>query len=164
MYLNSIEYCSTLAVVEVVMKDRSRKLGQIIIALNRAEQRLLLKVNQTLAPAGLNFSRLSILSQFISQPNRSQTVSSLVAATGMNQPTTTKVVASLVEQEWLLSEADSADGRSKALRITAEGMRETIKAINMLSGMLADAFGELDDDEVDQLLAALSELNGRLNL
>ena len=144
------------------MSDRSRNLGQIVMGLNRAQQKLTLQINQALAPFGLNMTRLTLLSRFTAQPNRSRNVSNIVQATGMNQPTVTKVVSQLIEQQWLVIEPDLTDARKKALRITPDGLGIVIQAYGKLTQELADLFSGYDDREIAELLESVVRLNENL--
>lgn len=144
------------------MVDRARKLGQIVMGLNRAQQRLTLAINQVLATEGLNMTRLTILSRFTVRPNSSLTVSSIVASSSINQPTVTKAVARLIEQGWLLHSTDPTDARKKVLKISPAGLSAVIRAYGKTTPLLHKRFGTLDDEQVAQLLESVELLNHSL--
>jgi len=141
------------------MLDRARSLGQILMGLNRAQQRLSHSINQTLAADSLTLTRLTVLSRFSNQPNRSQSVSDLVALTGFNQPTVTKIVASLIEQGCLADQSDPHDARKKVLTITPDGLGAIIRAYGKITPLLHERFSELNDQQVLHLLEGLNQLN-----
>jgi len=143
------------------MSERFRKLGRIVMGLNRAQQELTLLLNQQLAPSGLNLNRLTILARFAAQPNKSQSVTTLVQATGMNQPNVTKIVGHLVAQQCLITEDDPQDARKKALRITPAGLALVIRAYGKVTPVIDQAFAQLSDEQVQQLFSALEQLNGK---
>lgn len=146
----------------IPMVDRARNLGQIVMGLNRAQQSLTLLINQALANDNLNMTRLTVLSQFSSRPNRSLTVSTITTTTGLNQPTVTKTVAALIEQNWLVHQSDPSDGRKKVLKITPNGMGAVIRAYGKITPLLIERFGQFDDRQVSQLLENIELLNSNL--
>ena len=145
-----------------MISNRSRNLGQLIKALHSTELQLSARINRSLAALGLNRSQLSTLACFSSQPNRSQTITSLAAAVDMNQPAVTKIVSYLVEREWLVTAADPSDARKRSLRITPQGLGVVIKAYGELTPTIDDAFTAFDDDDIQWLLAKLHQLSVRL--
>lgn len=153
-------YASVIREVST-MSERSRKLGQIIMGLNRAQQGLTLLLNQELAPLGLNLNRLTILARFASQPNKSQSITALVQATGMNQPNVTKIVSHLIAQEWLVTQVDPQDARRKALRITPAGVALVIRAYGKATPAIDQAFEQLSDEQIQHLFSGLEQLNSK---
>lgn len=145
------------------MVDRARNLGQIVMGLNRAQQRLMLAINQALAAEGLNMTRLNILSRFTARPNNSLTVGAIVANSGIKQPTVTKAVAWLIEQGWLVHHPDPADARKKVLKISPEGLGAVIRAYGKITPLLHERFQALDDDQVAQVLEGVDHLNRSLD-
>lgn len=145
------------------MMDRARNLGQIVMGLNRAQQRLTLSINQALANDNLNMTRLTVLSQFSSRPNRSLTVSAITTMTGLNQPTVTKTVASLIEQDWLAHQFDPNDARKKVLKITPNGLGVIVRAYGKITPLLNEGFAQMDDGQVSQLLEDIEQLNSSLS-
>lgn len=141
------------------MSSRSRKLGLLVKSVHTAEQNLSALINRALTRMGINRSQLTILARFSIQPNKSQTITSLVAAEGMNQPAVTKIVSVLLDKNWLIAEADQRDARKKSLKITSEGMGVVMKAYGLLTPAIDDAFDGLSDEEIDQLQQLLEKAN-----
>jgi DNA-binding MarR family transcriptional regulator len=141
------------------MSSRSRNLGQIVLGLNRTQQNLSMLINRILDPMGLNMSRLTVLTHFSNRPNQSQTVSSLVTAVNMNQPSVTKIVRHLIQAGWLLTESDPSDARKKSLKITPQGLGVIINAYGKLTPVIDEAFTSMSDEEAGQF----NHLLGRLN-
>lgn len=141
------------------MSNRSRNLGLLVKAVHTAELNLSALINRALVPMGINRSQLTILARFSSQPNRSQTITSLAAGVDMNQPAVTKIVSVLMDKNWLIAEADQRDARKKSLNITSEGMGMVIKAYGVLTPAIADAFDGLSDEEMAQLQQLLERVN-----
>lgn len=130
------------------MDNRSRNLGLLVKAVHTAEQNLSALINRSLSPMGINRSQLSVLAHFSARPNRSQTITSLVAGVEMKQPAVTKIVSVLIEQGLLLAEADPVDARKKALKITPAGMSMVFKAYGQLTPAIEDVFDGMSDEEI----------------
>jgi len=141
------------------MSNRSRSLGQLVKAVHTAEQNLSALINRALAPMGISRSQLSVLARFSTQPNKSQSITSLVAGVDMNQPAVTKIVGYLIEKEWLISEADPSDARKKSLYLTPDGLGVVIKAYSVLTPVIDEAFEEFEDEAVQELLLKLNQFN-----
>ncbi len=141
------------------MSNRSRNLGLLVKAVHTAELNLSVILSRSLAPIGINRSQLSVLARFSVQPNKSQTITSLVAGVDMNQPAVTKIVTVLIERGWLITETDTTDARKKSLKITPEGLGTVIKAYGLLTPAIDDACEGLSDEEVSQLQVLLGRLN-----
>ncbi len=138
------------------MSNRSRNLGQLVKAIHIAEQNLTLRINRALAPLALNRSQLSVLACFSNQPNRNQTVSSLVSAVELNQPAVTKIVGYLIGQGWLVHQLDPNDARRRSLTITPAGLGIVIAAYKTLTPIVDGVFEALVDDEIVQLTRLLN--------
>ncbi|HKI60245.1 MAG TPA: hypothetical protein VKA23_04355, partial [Mariprofundaceae bacterium] len=65
------------------MSNRSRNLSLLVKAVHTAELNLSALINRALAPMGISRSQLSVLARFSTQPNRSQTITSLVSGVDM---------------------------------------------------------------------------------
>ena len=141
------------------MSNRSRNLGLLVKAVHTAEQNLSALIHRSLAPMGISRSQLSVLSRFSTQPNKSQTITSLVSGVDMNQPAVTKIVSALMDRGWLIAEPDMTDARKKWLKITPEGLGTVIKAYGLLTPAIDSACEGLSDEEVDQLQMLLDRLN-----
>jgi len=141
------------------MSSRPRNLGLVIQGIHSAQQNLSTLINRILNPMGLNMSRLMVLTQFSTRPNQSQTVSSIVAAANMNQPTATKIVSCLIEKTWLTTEPDPTDARKKALKITPAGLGVVIKAYGELSPAIDQACLSFSDEQIEQFNLLLNQLN-----
>jgi len=141
------------------MSSRSRNLGLLVKAVHTAELNLSALINRSLAPMGISRSQLSVLARFTIQPNRSQTITSLVTGVDMNQPAVTKIVSVLIDRGWLVAEADSIDARKKWLKITPEGLGTVIKAYGLLTPAIDGACEGLSDGELDQLQTLLERFN-----
>jgi len=138
------------------MSRRSRNLGQLVKAIHIAEQNLTLRINHVLAPLALNRSQLSVLACFSNQPNRIQTISSLVSSVELKQPAVTKIVSYLIEQGWLEHRPDPDDARRRALKITPAGLGIVFTAYSALTPVVNEVFESLDDDEMVQLTRLLN--------
>ena len=141
------------------MSSRSRNLGLLVKAVHTAELNLSALINRALAPMGISRSQLSVLARFTTQPNKCQTITSLVAGADMNQPAVTKIVSVLIDRGWLISEADLGDARKKRLKITPEGLGTVIKAYGLLTPAIDGACEDLSDEEVGQLQTLLERFN-----
>jgi DNA-binding MarR family transcriptional regulator len=141
------------------MSNRSRNLGLLVKAVHTAELNLSALINRALVPMGISRSQLSVLARFSTQPNKSQTITSLVAGVDMNQPAVTKIVSVLIDRGWLTSEADQGDARKRSLKITPEGMGVVIKSYGLLPPAIDDACEGLSDEEVGQLQMLLESFN-----
>jgi len=131
--------------------------------MNRTQQKLLMLINRILDPMGLNMSRLTVLSLFSNRPNQSQTITSIVAAVNMNQPTVTKIASQLIDNGWLTTEEDPGDARKKTLKVTAEGLSVVIQAYGKLTPVIDRAFAAVSDEQVGQLLTILGQLSHHLD-
>ncbi len=143
------------------MNSRSRNLGLVVQGIHSAQQSLSALINRIVEPMGLNMSRLTVLTLFSNRPNQSQTVSSIVAAANMNQPTVTKIISYLIEQAWLTTELDPTDARKRLLNITPAGLGTVIRAYTELSPAIDRACLPLNDEQIGQLNHLLSKLNNR---
>jgi len=141
------------------MRNRSRNLGLLVKAVHTTELNLSALINRSLAPMGISRSQLSVLARFTIQPNKSQTITSLVSGVDMNQPAVTKIVSVLIDRGWLISEADLEDARKKWLKITPEGLGTVIKAYGLLTPAIDSACEGLSDEELDQLQILLARFN-----
>jgi len=141
------------------MSNRSRNLGLLVKAVHTAELNLSALINRALAPMGISRSQLSVLARFSTQPNRSQTITSLVSGVEMNQPAVTKIVGYLIKKKWLIAESDPKDARKRSLNLTPEGLGMVIKAYSVLTPVIDEAFDGVEDEAVEELLLRLNQLN-----
>jgi len=143
------------------MSSRSRSLGQVVQGIQTAQQYLSTLINRIVDPLGLNMSQLTVLGYLSNQPNRCQTISSIVNSTGMNQPAVTKIVSYLIDCEWVSKEADPLDARKRSLKITAAGLGVVIKAYGELTPAIDTAFASISDEQAHQFQTLLDQFNNR---
>jgi len=141
------------------MSSRFRSLSQVVQGIQLAQQHLSTQINRIIDPLGLNMSQLTVLGLLSNQPNRCQTISLIVKATGMNQPAVTKIVSCLINRGWVSKEADPLDARKRSLKITAAGLGVVIKAYGKLTPAIDTAFASINDEQAFQLQVLLKQLN-----
>ncbi|GAB3614417.1 MarR family winged helix-turn-helix transcriptional regulator [Humibacter ginsengisoli] len=71
----------------------------------------------------------------------------LAAASQVAQPTMTKIVAGLVEREWVKRIADADDARAWQIGISAKGIIQLTEWRNTLATALLPYFQDLTDDD-----------------
>ncbi|MGA0568272.1 MarR family winged helix-turn-helix transcriptional regulator [Rathayibacter sp. KR2-224] len=86
----------------------------------------------------------------------------LAALSHVAQPTMTKIVAGLVEREWVKRIADADDARAWQIGISAKGIIQLVEWRNNLASALLPYFQDLSDDDRRTMQRALELLLPRL--
>jgi DNA-binding MarR family transcriptional regulator len=96
------------------------------------------------------------------QASGAMRVGELAALSQVAQPTMTRIVAGLVERDWIKRIADSDDARAWQLAISSKG----VSALNEWRGRLATAllpmFADLGDEDVHTLRRAIDLVRPRV--
>jgi DNA-binding MarR family transcriptional regulator len=118
---------------------------QLLLSLHR-----LLRTVRQATPSGLSPTQLILLSLLQGGPLR---VGELAAQVPCSQPTATVLVSQLEAIELVTREPDPSDGRATRVRLTERG-RDTIMSVaHGDAQLIAERLGELDPDEIEQVLA-----------
>jgi DNA-binding MarR family transcriptional regulator len=107
------------------------------------------------APLGLTPTQGACLSLLESRgPNR---VTALARLLGVTQATASDVIAALERKQFVIRQADPADGRAIQVRLTRQG-RALARQMSTPPAPLAKAVGALDDEESAGMRRALSKI------
>ncbi len=87
----------------------------------------------------------------------------LAAMSQVAQPTMTKIVAGLVEREWVKRIADADDARAWQIGISAKGILKLTEWRSNLAAALLPLFDDLTDDERDTIRRAIDLLQPRID-
>ncbi|WP_022901957.1 MarR family winged helix-turn-helix transcriptional regulator [Humibacter albus] len=79
------------------------------------------------------------------------------------QPTMTKIVAGLVEREWVKRIADASDARAWQIGISAKGILKLTEWRSNLAGALQPLFADLSDDERETVRRAIDLIQPRID-
>ncbi|MEI4273094.1 MarR family transcriptional regulator [Klenkia sp. LSe6-5] len=82
----------------------------------------------------------------------------LAVAEGVSQPSMTALVARLTDQGLVARSADPTDGRAVVLSLTGAGADLLARRRTQRADRLAGPLGDLDDDDVARIAAALPAL------
>ncbi|SDF52166.1 MarR family winged helix-turn-helix transcriptional regulator [Klenkia brasiliensis] len=82
----------------------------------------------------------------------------LAAAEGVSQPSMTALIARMAGQGLVQRSADPSDGRAVVLSLTDAGADLLARRRSERAARLAGPLGDLDEDEVDRIAAALPAL------
>lgn len=88
----------------------------------------------------------------------------LAAMSQVAQPTMTKIVAGLVEREWVKRIADADDARAWQIGISAKGILKLTEWRSNLATALLPLFDDLTDDDRRTLRGAVDILRPRIDL
>lgn len=88
----------------------------------------------------------------------------LAAMSQVAQPTMTKIVAGLVEREWVKRIADADDARAWQIGISAKGILKLTEWRSNLATALLPLFDDLTDDDRRTLRGAVEILRPRIDL
>lgn len=91
-------------------------------------------------------------------------VGQLAALSQVAQPTMTKIVAGLVERDWVKRIADQDDARAWQIGISSKGLTVLTKWRAKLAATLLPLFEDLDDADVQTLRKAVDILRPRIDL
>ncbi|GAB3397329.1 hypothetical protein GCM10027568_33000 [Humibacter soli] len=86
----------------------------------------------------------------------------LAAMSQVAQPTMTKIVAGLVEREWVKRIADADDARAWQIGISAKGILQLAEWRSVLADALLPYFEDLGDDDVRTVQRALELVQPRI--
>jgi DNA-binding MarR family transcriptional regulator len=86
----------------------------------------------------------------------------LAESSQVAQPTMTKLVAGLVERDWIKRIADTDDARAWQLAISAKGLIALNEWRSRLATALLPAFADLNDDEARTLRRAIELVRPRV--
>jgi len=91
-------------------------------------------------------------------------VGELAGVSQVAQPTMTKIVAGLVERDWVKRIADQDDARAWQIGISSKGVMVLTRWRAKLASTLLPLFEDLDDDDVQTLRRAVDLLRPRIDL
>ncbi|NNC13922.1 MarR family transcriptional regulator [Planctomonas sp. JC2975] len=86
----------------------------------------------------------------------------LAAVSQVAQPTMTKIVAGLVEREWVKRIADADDARAWQIGISAKGIIQLSEWRNNMATALLPLFEDLDDEERRTIQRAVELVQPRI--
>ncbi|MGN6126253.1 MAG: MarR family winged helix-turn-helix transcriptional regulator [Humibacter sp.] len=86
----------------------------------------------------------------------------LAAMSQVAQPTMTKIVAGLVEREWVKRIADADDARAWQIGISAKGIIQLTEWRSVLADALLPYFEDLSDDDLHTVQRALELVQPRI--
>lgn len=144
------------------MGNKPEQVGSIVQRLSVAYQQSAALVNRKLQDIGLNLSKLSVLIHCSKDPSRYWTVSALARAIQMNQPTATKLVQALIEQDALSPQSNPDDARQKMIRLSDHGRYLIEQAQQKLNPDLLDLFFDFEVEELQFFDTTLTRLCERL--
>lgn len=113
--------------------------------------------------AGMPFWHFTVLNHFSKAPERARTVTSMAHAFQVGQPTVTKAVQKLLAQEWLRSEPDPHDSRSRLLWLTDAGAEAHARVLRALAPDAARVFEGWDEGSLRTLHALVTRLKDWLD-
>lgn len=91
-------------------------------------------------------------------------VGELAALSQVAQPTMTKIVAGLVERDWVKRIADQDDARAWQIGISSKGVMVLTRWRAKLASTLLPLFHDLGDDDVQTLRKAVDLIRPRIDL
>jgi DNA-binding MarR family transcriptional regulator len=89
-------------------------------------------------------------------------VGELAAVSQVAQPTMTRIVAGLVERDWIKRIADSDDARAWQLAISSKGVSSLIEWRSRLATAMVPMFSDLDDEETQTIRRAIELVRPRV--
>lgn len=112
--------------------------------------------DKSLQAAGLNAGQIFVMTELWKAGGKTQ--SELAAALGVAAPTVSKMVKSLAERGFVVSERDAADSRVTRIRLTEAGLAVREPVARIWTEAESAAFGELTETErliLSQLVAKI---------
>ncbi|MFT3802480.1 MAG: MarR family transcriptional regulator [Burkholderiaceae bacterium] len=129
--------------------------------LRRSVVSLAQRWRRSLRHDGLGQARLAIVGHLLRAGPMS--VTELAAREGVRLQSLTRPLAELIDDGWILREADAADGRRSVIALTAAGSKAVRSATRAADRSLARLLRRTLSDEERALLASACELLQRVD-
>ncbi len=144
------------------MRPPRSKEEQILVWCGVVAQLNRTRTSRILAGGDLPYPLFILLRHFCHDPAREWTVGSLTSAFETEQPGMTKQVQKLLDRGLLIGRPDPADGRSRLLRVTQNGVRLRDRLVRRLEPDRDRVFSGWPDADIGEFHRLLGRLRDEL--